>query len=158
VSGLNGVEVSSVGQVRAVTSRQVGAPAQEVFDALADYAEVRPRILPSQYSGFAVREGGVGAGTVAQWRLQATSKRARDVVATVSVPVPLTLVESDANSSMVLTWTVAPQGEKSSVVTVEAVWNGAGGVGGFFERTFAPKGLNRIHDEVLAKLAAAVES
>jgi len=147
-----------VGQVRAVTSRQVGAPAQEVFDALADYAEVRPRLLPSQYSGFAVREGGVGAGTVAQWRLQATSKRARDVVATVSVPVPLTLVESDANSSMVLTWTVAPQGEKSSVVTVEAVWNGAGGVGGFFERAFAPKGLNRIHDEVLAKLAAAVES
>ncbi len=147
-----------MGQVRAVTSRQVGAPAQEVFDALADYAEVRPRLLPSQYSGFAVREGGVGAGTVAQWRLQATSKRARDVVATVSVPVPLTLVESDANSSMVLTWTVAPQGEKSSVVTVEAVWNGAGGVGGFFERAFAPKGLNRIHDEVLAKLAAAVES
>lgn len=60
-----------MGQVRAVTSRQVGAPAQAVFDALADYAEVRPRILPSQYSGFAVREGGVGAGTVAQWRLQA---------------------------------------------------------------------------------------
>jgi hypothetical protein len=152
------VEESSVGQVRAVTSRQVGAPAQAVFDALADYADVRPRILPSQYSGFAVREGGVGAGTVAQWRLQATSKRARDVVATVSVPAPLTLVEADANSSMVLTWSVAPQGETSSVVTLETVWNGAGGVGGFFERTFAPKGLNRIHDEVLAKLAATVES
>ena len=147
-----------MGQVRAVTSRQVGAPAQVVFDALADYAKVRPQILPAQYSGFAVREGGVGAGTVAQWRLQATSKRARDVVATVSVPAALTLVETDANSSMVLTWTVAAQGEMSSVVTLEAVWNGAGGVGGFFERTFAPKGLNRIHDEVLGKLAAEVES
>ena len=43
------------------------------------------------------------------------------------------------------------------VVTVEAVWNGAQGVGGFFERAFAPKGLNRIHDQVLAGLASYVE-
>lgn len=146
-----------MGQVRAVTSRQINAPAQAVFDALADYAGVRPRILPSQYSGYAVREGGVGAGTVAQWRLQATSKRARDVVATVSAPAPLTLVETDANSSMVVTWSVAARGAAASAATVEAVWNGAGGVGGFFERTFAPKGLNRIHDEVLAGLASVVE-
>ncbi|MFF3944831.1 SRPBCC family protein, partial [Streptomyces sp. NPDC001902] len=27
----------------------------------------------------------------------------------------------------------------------------------FFERTFAPKGLNRIHDAVLARLAAETE-
>ncbi|CAM5567026.1 hypothetical protein SDIAM103S_05117 [Streptomyces diastaticus subsp. diastaticus] len=33
----------------------------------------------------------------------------------------------------------------------------AGGIGGFFERTFAPKGLARIHDQTLAKLAAALE-
>lgn len=145
-----------MGQVRAVTSRQVHAPAQVVFDALADYAGVRPGILPEQYSGFAVREGGVGAGTVAQWRLRATSKRVRDVVATVSVPAPLTLVETDANSSMVVTWSVAARGEGASTVTVRAVWNGAGGVGGFFERTFAPRGLNRIHGEVLARLESAV--
>ena len=37
------------------------------------------------------------------------------------------------------------------------VWNGAGGIGGFFEKTFAPKGLGRIYDAVLAKLAAEVE-
>ncbi|MGW9367480.1 SRPBCC family protein, partial [Streptomyces albidoflavus] len=37
------------------------------------------------------------------------------------------------------------------------VWNGAGGIGGFFERTFAPKGLARIHDQTLAKLAAELE-
>jgi polyketide cyclase/dehydrase/lipid transport protein len=151
------MEALSVGQVRAVTSRQVNAPAQAVFDALADYSGVRPRILPAQYSGFEVRSGGVGAGTVAQWRLQATSKRSRNVVATVSSPAPLRLVETDANSSMVVTWSVAAQGDAASQVTVEAVWNGAGGVGGFFERTFAPKGLNRIHDEVLAGLAGAVE-
>jgi hypothetical protein len=40
---------------------------------------------------------------------------------------------------------------------VSTTWQGATGVGGFFERTFAPKGLNRIHDELLAALAAQVE-
>ena len=147
-----------MGQVRAATGRRVAASAQAVFDALADYAGVRAKILPAQYSGFEVREGGVGAGTVAAWRLQATSSRVRDVVAQVSQPGPLTLVERDANSSMATTWTVAQQGPDGALVSVEAVWDGAGGVGGFFERTFAPKGLNRIHGEVLANLAAQVES
>ncbi len=36
-----------------------------------------------------------------------------------------------------------------------SVWNGAGGIGGFFERTFAP-GLARIYDAVLARLDAEV--
>jgi Polyketide cyclase / dehydrase and lipid transport len=145
-----------MGQVRALTSRQIGASAQAVFEALADYATVRPAILPAQYSDYAVREGGVGAGTVVSWRLAATSKRTRDVVARVSQPGALTLVEADENSSMRVTWTVSGQGDVA-LVTVEAVWNGAGGVGGFFERTFAPKGLNRIHEQVLAGLAARVE-
>ena len=34
--------------------------------------------------------------------------------------------------------------------------NGAGGVGGFFEKTFAPLGLRRIHGELLENLAAYV--
>lgn len=36
------------------------------------------------------------------------------------------------------------------------MWNGVGGIGGFFEKTFAPKGLGRIYDEMLAKLDAEV--
>lgn len=146
-----------MGQVRAVTSRQIGASAQTVFEALADYATVRPKILPAQYSDYAVREGGFGAGTLVSWRLAATERRTRDVLARVSQPVAFALVEADENSSMRVTWTVSGQGEVA-LVTVEAVWNGARGIGGFFERTFAPKGLNRIHDQVLAGLASYVES
>jgi hypothetical protein len=88
------------------------------------------------------------------WKLQATEKRVRDCLMSVTEPTPGQLVESDANSSMVITWKVTPAGEGRSKVTVEATWQGAGGIGGFFERTFAPKGLNRIHDEVLARLAS----
>lgn len=40
---------------------------------------------------------------------------------------------------------------------MSTVWNGAGGIGGFFEKTFAPKGLGRIYDELLHNLATEVE-
>jgi hypothetical protein len=35
-------------------------------------------------------------------------------------------------------------------------WDGAGGIGGFFERMFAPRALRRVYDDVLEKLSAAV--
>ncbi|RNL73439.1 SRPBCC family protein [Streptomyces sp. I6] len=144
-------------QVEATTERIVAADAENVFDALADYKDTRAKLLPGQFSEYQVREGGDGDGTLVHWRLQATSKRVRDCLLEVTEPTDGQLVEKDRNSSMVTTWTVTPAGEGRSRVVVTTVWNGAGGIGGFFERTFAPKGLARIYDEVLAKLAAEVE-
>jgi uncharacterized protein YndB with AHSA1/START domain len=145
-----------MGQVYAVTERVFDAPPEQVFDALADYQNTRAGLLPPQYSEYEVREGGKGAGTVVHWKLQATEKRVRDCLFTVTEPSPGRLVETDANSSLVITWTVTPAGEGRSKALVEATWTGATGIGGFFERTFAPKGFNKIHDQVLEKLAASV--
>jgi hypothetical protein len=50
---------------------------------------------------------------------------------------------------------VQPAGAGSSV-SIESSWDGAGGIGGFFERTFAPMGLRRIYSQMLDKLAAEV--
>ena len=108
------------------------------------------RSSPSHYSGYQVLEGGQGAGTVATWKLQATKSRVRDVKATVDV-AGHTVIEKDANSTMVTNWTVAPAGTGSSVTT-KTTWAGAGGVKGFFEKTFAPLGLKKIQAEVLANL------
>ncbi|MFI0815204.1 SRPBCC family protein [Streptomyces sp. NPDC021098] len=143
-----------MGQVEATTERIVTGKPEDVFDALADYREVRPKLLTEQFSEYEVREGGDGEGTLVHWRLQATSKRVRDCLLEVSEPTDGQLVEKDRNSSMVTTWTVTPAGEGKARVVVTSVWNGAGGIGGFFERTFAPKGLARIYDGVLEKLAA----
>ena len=123
--------------------------------AVADYQAMRPKILSPQYSGYQVLEGGQGAGTVASWKLQATKSRSRDVKATVDV-AGHTVIEKDANSSMVTNWTVAPAGPGASV-TVKTSWTGAGGVGGFFEKTFAPLGLRKIQAEVLGNLKREVE-
>ena len=82
----------------------------------------------------------------------------RDCLLEVDEPTDGQLVEKDRNSSMVTTWTVTPAGEKRSKVVVTTTWQGAGGVGGFFEKTFAPKGLGRIYDALLANLAAEMEN
>ena len=139
-------------EVVATTERQLQAPAERVRAALADYAGTRPRILPAQFSDYRVESGGTGAGTRARWRFAATSKRVRDQDVEVSEPDRTTLVETDRNSSMVTRWTVRPVGDAASVVAVRTTWNGAGGIGGFFERTFAPKGLRRVYDAMLARL------
>ncbi|MFF5315839.1 SRPBCC family protein, partial [Streptomyces massasporeus] len=68
------------------------------------------------------------------------------------------LVEKDRNSSMVTTWRVRPDEEGKARVTVTSTWQGATGIGGFFERTFAPKGLARIYDLVLDRLATEMEN
>ncbi|KQV03269.1 MULTISPECIES: SRPBCC family protein [unclassified Kitasatospora] len=144
-----------MGQVYATTERSYPASPERVYEALADYAVTRPKLLPAQYSEYEVRAGGTGAGTQVHWRLQATEKRVRDCLFNVTEPGSRTLMETDANSSMVITWKVVEQGAGSKV-TVQASWTGATGIGGFFERTFAPKGLNRIHDQILVALATEV--
>ncbi|GAA3960852.1 SRPBCC family protein [Actinomadura viridis] len=138
-------------QVTATAEKTVGADAERVFAALGDYRGTRSRMLTEHFSEYEVREGGQGEGTTVHWKLAATSKRVRDCLVSASVPRENTLVERDANSSMVTTWTVSPAGEGSRV-KVETTWTGAGGVAGFFERTFAPRGLQRIYDEQLARL------
>ena len=145
-------------QVESTTQREIAAGPDDVFDTLADYSDTRAKLLPEQFSEFEVREGGDGEGTVVHWKLQATSKRVRDCLVDVTEPQDGELVERDRNSSMVTTWKVTPGStEGSARVTVTSAWNGAGGIGGFFERTFAPKGLARIYDALLANLATEVE-
>ncbi|MBO8193739.1 SRPBCC family protein [Streptomyces oryzae] len=145
-------------QVEATTQREIAAKPDDVFDALADYSRTRAELLPAQFSEYEVREGGDGEGTLVHWKLQATSKRIRDCLLEVTEPTDGELVEKDRNSSMVTTWRVTPGSEeKTARVTVTTVWNGAGGIGGFFEKTFAPKGLARIYDEVLQRLAGKME-
>lgn len=141
-------------QVVATAERVVRAPVDRVSAALVDYEGTRPRILPAQFSDYRVEAGGQGAGTRVHWRFAATSKRVRDQLVEVSQPSPGTVVESDANSSMVTTWTAHPADAGTTTVRVRTTWNGASGIGGFFERTFAPKGLRRVYEEMLTALDA----
>jgi Polyketide cyclase / dehydrase and lipid transport len=145
-----------MGQVSAANSVLINAEPTTVLDAVADYTGVRPKILSSHYRDYQVLQGGHGPGTVASWKLQATKSRVRDVQANVDV-AGHAVIEKDANSTMITNWTVAPAGPGSSV-TMTTTWAGAGGVKGFFEKTFAPLGLKKIQGEVLANLKRELES
>ena len=144
--------MAGMSQVVATAERVVRAPAEQVRTALADYAQTRPRLLPEQFSDYRVESGGVGAGTRVHWRFAATSKRVREQSVEVTQPAEGTLVETDTASSMVTTWTVHPADAGTTTVRVRTVWNGAGGIGGFFERTFAPRGLQRVYLGMLERL------
>jgi hypothetical protein len=141
-----------MGQVSAASTILINVEPAATLAAVADYQTVRPKILSPQYSEYQVLQGGQGPGTVAKWKLQATKSRVRDVQV-----AGHTVIEKDANSSMVINWTVAPAGPGSSV-TVKTTWTGAGGVKGFFEKTFAPLGLKKIQGEVLTNLKNELES
>ena len=145
-----------MGNVSAASTILINAEPAAVLTAVADYQDVRPKILSSHYRDYQVLEGGQGQGTVASWKLQATESRVRDIKASVDV-AGHAVIEKDANSTLVTNWTVAPAGPGSSV-TVTTTWKGAGGVKGFFEKTFAPLGLKKIQGEVLANLKREIES
>lgn len=144
-----------MGQVSSSSTILIAVEPARALEAIADYRDVRPKILTPHYSEYAVLQGGRGRGTVASWKLQATRSRVRDVRVDIDV-AGHTVIEKDANSSLLTNWTVAPAGPGCSV-TVKTTWTGGGGVRGLFERTFAPLGLRRIQDDVLANLKKRLE-
>lgn len=129
------------------------APAQ-VYSYISDYREHHPRFLPPAFTELEIEAGGVGAGTIFNVCLS-TGGRSRKYRMEVAEPEPgRVLTESDKNSSLVTSFTVEPEGSSSSRVRIETGWEGAGGVGGFFERKFAPKALQRLYADELRRLNA----
>lgn len=147
-----------MGQVVAQTERVIATSPQRVRTFLSDYRNNRPRILPPEYfEDYRVEQGGDGAGTVFSYRLRAGGReRAYRMRVEESAEDGL-LVERDTESSLVTTWTLTPaeSGERT-LVRLTSRWEGAGGIGGVFERLFAPRALRRIYDEVLRRLSEAV--
>ena len=133
--------------------RVVDAPAETVYGYIADMREHHPRFLPPAFSDFRVESGGVGAGTVARYKMTAGG-RTREYEMKVAEPEPgRVLTESDAGSSAVTTFTVSPQ-DGSSLVQISTTWDGAHGIGGFFERRFAPRVMRAIYVDELNRLDA----
>lgn len=144
-------------RVTASSEHPAAVPAHQLRAALADYTGARRAAMPEAYSQYRVEDGGSGAGTTVGWRFQATKKRVRDQLVRVTEEPDGTLVESDTRSSMVTRWSVAPTGMNACTVSTTTTWDGASGVGGFFERTFAPLGLKRVNAELVANLERALK-
>ena len=141
--------------VRNVVSAEgtVGAPADTVYRYIADMRDHHPRFLPPAFSDFQVESGGVGAGTVTRFKMTAGG-RTREYRMKVAEPEPgRVLTESDMGSTAVTTFTVSAWGG-ASLVQISTAWDGAGGIGGLFERMFAPRVLRAICAGELRRLDA----
>jgi uncharacterized protein YndB with AHSA1/START domain len=137
--------------IHVAAEREIGAPPETVYRYLSDMREHHPNFLPPAFSDFTVEAGGVGAGTITRFKVHA-GHRTREYRMQVSEPEPgRVLSESDMNSTLATTFTVEPRGE-GSVVKITTCWQGAGGVGGFFERMFAPRVMRRIYLDELERL------
>ena len=132
---------------------KVEAPADAVYRYVADMREHHPHFLPPAFSHFRVGSGGVGAGTITRFKMRAGG-RTREYRMKVAEPEPgRVLTESDTGSSAVTTFTVSPQGG-TSIVQISTAWDGAGGIGGLFERIFAPRVRRAIYADELERLDA----
>lgn len=136
----------------AAATDSVSASPERVREFLRDYRE-RPEILTDEYRDYRVEEGGVGEGTVISFTF-VSGGRSRNYRLRIEESDE-GLFERDEHSSFVSNWTIDPTATGASV-TLEASWQGAGGIGGFFERLFAPMALRRIYGRVLQNLARAL--
>lgn len=133
--------------------RTVDSPADVVYRYIADMREHHPRFLPPAFSDFRVESGGVGAGTITRFTVTAGG-RTREYRMKVDEPDPgRVLTESDTGSSLVTTTTVCPR-DGASLVRISTAWDGAGGIGGLFERLFAPRVMRAIYADELERLNA----
>ena len=146
-------------RIHVEASRIVDAPADAVYQFLRDYRERHPSILPPEsFLGYTVEAGGVGADTVVSFRIRAGG-RERFYRMHISEPDPgRVLQEQDTESSLTTTFTMTPvEGDARTNVRIATWWQGGGGIGGFFERTFAPTALRGIYSRELDRLAAALK-
>ncbi len=133
----------------------VDAPAQKVYEIIADYEHGHPHILPKEhFSDLVVEEGGKGAGTVISFRNKAGGvERAYRML--VAEPEPgRVLVEKDTKGTdLATTFTVTAMDGGRSRVRISTEWTASGGVAGLAERLFAPRMLRPVYEKELRQLA-----
>jgi uncharacterized protein YndB with AHSA1/START domain len=136
--------------------RTIAARPESVYHYLEDYQK-RPNILTDHFQDYGLDKGRYGAGTVFHYRFRAGRMEREYHMQVEEAHKGRELRERDLRSSLVTTWTVMPSSQgRESWVTITTTWQGSGGIGGFFERAFAPKELQHIYTAMLDRLAQIV--
>jgi hypothetical protein len=136
-------------------SAVIPARRERVYSLIANYNDGHQRILPKQFTGLVVEQGGVGAGTVIRFQMSLLGRK-QTFRAAITEPDPgRVLVETylDTNRA-VTTFTVNPGGAPAdSHVTISTELPVRGGFLGKVERTMATLLLRPIYVRELENLA-----
>jgi hypothetical protein len=137
-------------------SALIPAPAQKVYNLIADYRNGHPRILPKpHFVSLNVEQGGYGAGTVINFQMRVLG-RTQSFHSRIKEPKPgRVLVEIDMNTGATTTFTVEPRkGGQEAFVTIATTVNVANGVFGRLQGWLTSLLLRPIYVKELDQLAA----
>jgi len=133
----------------------IPARRDRVYSLLANYTDGHQRILPKQFTGLTVEEGGVGAGTIIRVQMSFLGKK-QHYRAAISEPEPgRVLVETNLEAnSWVTTFTVNPgSAPADSNVTISTELPVRAGFPGKIERLLSTLFLRPIYVKELENLA-----
>ena len=138
-----------------VASARIAAAPAQVYAIIANYRQGHPRILPKEFSGLTVEQGGIGAGTIIRFQMTVFGKT-KHFRAAITEPDPgRVLVETNLEEAgAVSTFTVNPgQSPQDSEVTISTELVMKSGAHGAIERiliTWVLRGIYRRELELLA--------
>src|SRR5690349_484944 len=99
--------------VTIIAESHIDAPAATVYSIIANYREHHPRILPPAFTDLVVEQGGIGAGTVINFRAKVGGRKVR-MRQRVDEPEPgHVLRETDLDTGTVTKFYVSPEGDGS---------------------------------------------
>ncbi len=141
-------------RIRAAAERIIDAEPEDVWAALTDYSDARPKMLPANYQGYRIERDPDGGDAVLVYELHAGGRTRDYRMEAVETTPGSELSERDLGSTYTTRWQIERVGPgRHTRVRLMSEWESrAKGMGGFFERRFAPLGVRRIHQETLVRL------
>jgi hypothetical protein len=137
----------------------IEAPAERIYEIIADYHEGHPAILPTRYfTDLAVVEGGQGEGTLVKAQMNVFGSKALYNLRVTKAEPGRLLVEEDEDAGVVTTFSLEPLDDGRTRVTIATEARTSPGLRGMVERLMNPAVTRRIYREELALLAQAVAS
>src|SRR4051794_4787782 len=127
---------------------------ERVWALLRDYRLARARLLTEHFSDYAVHHGGVGAGTVLEYRLRVGRHRGRHVIVVQEPAAGRMLRERDRTSALVSAWTLSPGGEGERTVMRLAIVLCDRQTSGWLARARARRALRRLCGQMLERVDA----
>jgi hypothetical protein len=127
-------------------SALIHAPAERAYAVIADYRDGHQRILPRPpFVDLQVEQGGVGAGTVINFRMKLAGQ-VRSFHSAITEPEPgRVLVETDTQAGPVTTFTVEPRQGGQALVTIATEMPVRAGLAGKIEGWMAEQMLKPVY-------------
>ncbi len=136
-------------------SAVIPARRDRVYALIANYHDGHPRIVPKQFSGLVVEQGGIGAGTVIRFQMSVFGRK-QTFRAAVTEPEPgRVLVETDLDADGAVTTFTVDQGPApaDSRVTISTELKVRSGFLGIIEKSLSTLLLRPMYLRELENLA-----